>query len=134
MRIVHGVIDHQIRNRIAERMLRALRHQTLERERVLALVEVLRKQGCEDRLPRQAQMQAGQVVVLVERADELRLHDRMIRAVQHVLFARPNRLDRRARHLLRDQDGLRHVIRPAAPAEAATTDHLVDVALVRGQA
>src|SRR5437763_1495418 len=37
MRIVHRVVDHQVRHRIAERVLGALRHQTLERERVFAL-------------------------------------------------------------------------------------------------
>ncbi len=58
----------------------------------------------------------------------------MILAVRHVLFARPDQLDRRARHLLGDQHGLADVIGAAAPAEAAAQQHLVDVALRDRQA
>ena len=43
------------------------------------------------------------------------MHDRMIAAVQHVLFARPEQLDRRAGHLLGDQHRLRARSRWNAP-------------------
>ena len=80
-------------------------------------------------------MQAGQVVVGVEAADQLALHDRVVAALQHVLLARPEQLDRRAGHLLGDVHRLRDVVlERAAPAEAAAEVDLVDVALVRRQA
>ena len=64
---------------------------------------------------------------LVERARELALGGRVIGAVQHVLFARPDQLDRRARHLLGDRDRLAHIVLDsAAPAEAAAEMDLVD--------
>src|SRR5262249_7059660 len=44
--------------------------------------------------------------------------------------ARPDELHRRARHLLRDQDGLGHVVSSAAPAKSATQQQLMDVALL----
>ncbi len=46
---------------------------------------------------------AGQIVVGVERAGQFALRHGMVGAVLHVLFARPDQLDRRARHLLGDQ-------------------------------
>ena len=58
-----------------------------------------------------------------KRAGQLALRDRMIAAVQHVLLARPQQLDRRARHLLGDRDRLADVVGLAAPAEAAAEDH-----------
>ena len=57
----------------------------------------------------------------------------MVLAVRHVLFARPDELDRRAGHLLGDQHGLADIVGAAAPAEAAAQQHLVDVALVDRQ-
>jgi len=39
----------------------------------------------------------GQVVILVKSADQLALRDRMIHAVRHIIFARIDELDRRAR-------------------------------------
>ena len=79
-------------------------------------------------------MQRGQIVVGVEARRHLALRDRMIAAVRHVLFARPQQLDRRARHLLGDQHGLADIVGLAAPAEAAAEHQLVHVAFVRGQA
>ncbi|MGY3508453.1 hypothetical protein ACVIQY_001428 [Bradyrhizobium sp. USDA 3051] len=79
-------------------------------------------------------MQRDQIVVGIERAGHLALGDRVISAVRHVLFARPQQLDRRARHLLGDQDGLADIVGLAAPAEAAARHHLVHVALLRRQA
>ncbi len=67
-------------------------------------------------------------------AGHLALRDRMIAAVRHVLFARPQQLDRRARHLLGDHHGLTDVVGLAAPAEAAAEHQLVDVAFVGRQA
>ena len=80
-------------------------------------------------------MQAGQVVVGVEGADKLALHDRVEAALQHVLLARPQELHRRARHLLGDEDRLGDVVvEGAAPAEPAAEMKPVDVALVGRQA
>ena len=83
----------------------------------------------QDRLARQPDMQSGQVLVGIEAANHLRLHNRMITPVRHVLFARPDELHRRTRHLFGDQDGLRHVIAAAAAAEAAAEDRFIHVAL-----
>ena len=78
-------------------------------------------------------MQAGQIVVGIEAADHLALHDRVIAAVGHVFFARPQKLHRRPRHLFGDQHRLGHiVVEGAAPAEAAArAQRLVDLAFVR---
>jgi hypothetical protein len=61
----------------------------LEHQRVLAVLQRGRAYVAEDRLPRQAHVQGGEVVAGVERADQLALHDWVILAVQHVLFACP---------------------------------------------
>src|SRR5262249_36371660 len=37
VRIAHGMVDHQVRDRVAERMLRAGRHEALEGQRVFSL-------------------------------------------------------------------------------------------------
>jgi hypothetical protein len=75
-------------------------------------------------------VQADQVAVGVEAGRHLALRDRMIGAVRHVLFARPQQLDRRARHLLGDQHGLAHIVvaRPRRP-KPPPRNRLVDVAL-----
>ena len=62
---------------------------------------------------------AVRLPVASKAAGQLALRDRVIAAVRHVLFARPDQLDRRARHLLGDQHGLANVIvtprRPKPP-------------------
>ena len=68
----------------------------------------------------------------IEARGQLALRDRVVAAVRHVFFARPDELDRRARHLLGDRDDLAHpVVHGAAAAEAAAQQQLVDVALAR---
>ena len=130
VRIAHGVIDQQVRHAVAERGL-ARRVEALERDRVLAVLHARREHGRQDRLAGDAHVQSGQVVVLVERADHLALGDRVIEAVLHVLFAGPQQLDRRARHLLGDQHRLdarsRRVPRRPKPPPSITlcTSHLV---------
>ena len=84
--------------------------------------------------PDSRQCSADQIVVGIERAGHLALRDRMIPAVRHVLFARPQQLDRRARHLLGDRDRLADIVGHAAPAEAAAEHHLVHVAFFGRQA
>ena len=136
VRIAHRMVDQQVRDRVAERVLARL-EQALERERVAALVllDHLRPHAREDRLARQADVQAGQVVVLVERAGHLRHHDRVIAALRHVFLARPEQLDRGAREFLGDTDNLMHVVlERAAPAEAAAEVEHVDLDLVGRQA
>ena len=136
VRIAHRVVDHQVRDGVAERVLLALRHEALERERIFPVDQVLREHVREDRLAGEPQVQSGQVVVLVERADELALHDRVIAPVRHVFFACPQQLHRRAGHFLGDENRLAHVVvERAAPAEpAACHVGLVDVAFVGRQA
>src|SRR6266436_377164 len=79
-------------------------------------------------------MQRSEVVVRIERADQLRLRDGMIPAVRHVLLARPNQLHRCAGNLLSDRHSLLHEIVGRAPAEAAAERHLVNVAFGNRQA
>ena len=76
-------------------------------------------------------MQRGHVALGVEAGGQLALRDRVVAAVRHVLFARPDQLDRRARHLLaRSSTAWRDpVVHRAAPAEAAAEVELVDLAL-----
>ena len=136
VRVAHRVVDQQVRHGVAERVLAGVGH-ALEGERVAALLllDDRRTHRGEDRLARQAHVQPGQVVVRVEAADQLALHDRVVAALHHVLLARPEQLHRRAGHLLGDQHRLRHVVlERAAPAEAAAEVDLVDLALVGRQA
>ncbi len=48
VRIAHGMVDHQVRDRVAECVFRAGGHQTLERQRIFSLVEVLRENVRQD--------------------------------------------------------------------------------------
>src|SRR6266404_4017452 len=64
-------------------------------------------------------MQRRQIIVGIERRGHLALRDRMIASAQHVLLARPQQLDRRARHLLGDIDGLPDIVGLAAAPETA---------------
>ena len=134
VRIAHGVVDQQVRDVVAERALRAAGVEALEHDRVLAVLQVLRMSEGEDRLAGDAHVQPGQVAVGIERAGHLALRDRMVAAVRHVLFARPDQLDRRAGHLLGDRDRLLHVVVGGAPAESAAEQHLVHVAFGDRQA
>ena len=86
VRVPHGVIDQQIRDRVAEPEI-AARIEALEGHRILALLERGRPHAGEDRLTRQAHVQARQLVVAVEAAHQLALHDRVIPAVKHVFLA-----------------------------------------------
>ena len=72
---------------------------------------------------------AVDVALRVEPGAQLALRHRVVAAVQHVLLARPDQLDRRARHLLGDGHRLAHPVGRAAPAEAAAEQLLVDLAL-----
>src|SRR5258708_16756833 len=58
----------------------------------------------------------------------------MIHAVLHVLFARPQQLDRDARHLLGNGHRLPNIVGLATAAEAAAENLLVDVTFLRRQA
>jgi hypothetical protein len=77
---------------------------------------------------------SGQVVILVKSADQLALRDRMIHAVRHVIFARIDELDRRARHRFCDIDGVDHVIASCPPTEAAAQQRVVHLAFIGRQA
>ena len=109
-RVAHRVVDQQRRERVADRRFRPRRIEALERRRVLAVLDVLRRDAGQDRLARDAHVQPGDVALRVEARGQLALGDRVIAAVRHVLLARPDQLDRRAGHLLGDGD------RPGAPS------------------
>ena len=112
----------------------AARPVALEGVRVLAVDERLGPHRREDRLAGEPDLERGELAVRVQAALELRLHDRVIAAVRHVLFARPDELHRRARHLLGNRDHLLHVVVRRAPAKAAARRHLVNIALRERQA
>ena len=77
---------------------------------------------------------ASEIVAGIEARRQPALRDRPVEVVHHVLFARPDQLDRHARHLLGDRHRLAHVVLgAAAPAEAAAGVHLVDLALPERQ-
>ena len=121
--------------RVAEAGL-AARVQPLEHERVLARPAMppaarrARIDWPEMRMCRPVRLPSAS-----KRADQLALRDRVVAAVQHVLLARPEQLDRRAGHLLGDRTAWRDIVLEcAAPAEAAAEMDLVDLALVGRQA
>ncbi len=75
-----------------------------------------------------------EIALVVESGGQATLRDRMIRAVLHVLLARPQQLDRRARHLLGDLYRLGDVVGSTPATEAGTQHDLVDLNLAGRQA
>jgi hypothetical protein len=132
-RVAHGVLDQQVRHRVADGVV-AVGMEALEGDRVRAvLAHPLGAHGGQDGLARDAHMQRGELAVFGEAADQPALGDRVVVAVGHVLLAGPEQLHRRAGQLLGDADGLGdEVVEGAAPAEAAAQMDLVHVALADG--
>ena len=114
----------------------ALRQQALEGERILAVLQVLREHRAPGSTGRTGGSYSPVRSPLSSRPPvQLRHHHRVVHAVQHVLLARPQQLDRRAGHLLGDRTACLHVVvERAAPAEAAAEMDLVHVALRDRQA
>ncbi len=129
VRVSHGMIDQQIGNVVTERAFGAAGIEPLEGRGVATVLQPRRSEGGQDRLAGNPHVQAGEIAVGIERTGELALRDRMVRVLRHILFARPEKLDRGARHLLCDQHRLGDVIGPSAPAETAAEQELVHVAL-----
>ena len=134
VRVAHGVIDQDVRDVVADLAFGAAGVEPLEGRGIASVHEPIRRDAGEDRLAGDAHAQAGHVVVLVERRGELAHRDRMVGALGHVLFARPQQLDRHAGHLLGDLHRLRDVVGAGAPAEAAAGRHHGDLHLVERQA
>ena len=132
-RVAHGVLDEQVRHRVADGVV-AVRMEALEGDRVRAVfAHPLRAHGGQDGLARDAHMQRGQLTVFGEAAHQPTLGDRVVMAVGHVLLAGPEELHRRARQLLGDADGLGdEVVEGAAPAEAAAQMDLMHITLADG--
>jgi len=127
--------DQQIRDRISERPFCPAGVETLKHEGILppvCLYEAWIHEG-HDRLARNSHLEGGEIVVLIERADQSSLGDRMVAAVRHILLARPDHLDGRVRHLHRNEDGLLHEVVGRAAAEPATKRELVHLAFRRRQ-
>ena len=120
-RIAHGVVDQQVRDRVADDALRPAGVEPLEGRRVAPVLEALRAARRRGSTGRRCACAARSRLPFASSApDQLALRDRMVVPVQHVLLARPDQLDRRAGHLLGDQHRLAHVVvAGAAPAEAA---------------
>ncbi len=129
MRVAHRMVDQQVRDVVAELAFVAAGVEALEHDRIHAVLHVLRGERREDRLAGDAHVQAREIARRIEPAGQLALRHRMVGAMHHVFFARPDELHRRAGHLLGDQHGLADIVRPAAPAEAAAEHHLGHVAL-----
>ena len=133
--IAHRMLDQEVGHRIADRgfagRIEALRTRAgslpstsacgrrLDRIDWPGYPHVQRRSGCRRH----------------RRRRQLALRDRMIDAVLHVLLARPDQLDRRARHLpWRSRPPDAHNPRAAAPAEAAAEIVLVDFAFIERHA
>ena len=131
MRVAHRVVDQQVRDGVAELAFRSLRIEALELHGIAAVLQRVRVDAGQDRLAGDAHVQRDEVAVGVEAAHQPALRGRMIDAVRHVLFARPDRLDRHARHLLGDQHRVAHEIMAGrAPAESAAEVMAIDLVLV----
>lgn len=133
-RIAHRMVDQEIVDRITERTFGPGGEEALKDNGVLAVLQARGQDPRQDGLARYAHVERRQVAVIVQSAGELALRRRMIGAVQHILFARPDELDRRARQRLGDQHRLAGVIIAAAPAEAAAEMELMDFTLLRREA
>ena len=72
VRVAHGVVDEEIGHGVADREVAGL-VQALEGQGVHAVLEILREHARQDRLPRQAQVQADEIAGRVEPARQLRL-------------------------------------------------------------
>ena len=134
MRVAHCMVDQQVRYLVAELTLGASRVEALERRWVHPVLQVLREHRRDNRLPRQPHPEADQIAGRIQAAAQFALRDRMIMVVRHVLLARPDQLNRRSRHLHRDQYRLFDVIVEAPAAEAAAEEQLVHVAFGDRQA
>ena len=134
MRVAHGVIHRQVGDGVLKGML-AAGPETLEHVRILAvLFQRFGTNRGQDGLTRQADFQPGEIAARIEPAGELGLHDGVVLAVQHVLLARPQQFDRRARHLLGNQHRLGDIVGHAAPAKTTAKMQLVHIALGNRQA
>ena len=132
MRVAHGVVDQQVRDGVADRASRPAAFRPWNTTGSRPSLHVLREDAGQDRLARDAHVQRRHVALRVQAGRQLALRDRVVAALQHVLLARPDQLDRRAGHLLGDDHRLAHpVVHRAAPAEAAAEVDLVDLALRR---
>ncbi len=134
-RVAHRLLDEQVVETVAESPLRAAIVKALEHRRIEPVLQRLRKQARNDRLPRHTHAQRCDLALRVDCGLQLALRDRMVTAVLHVLFTAPDQLDRRARQLLGDQHRLRDpVMRGAAPAKAPAEQQLGDIAPLSRQA
>jgi hypothetical protein len=117
-RIAHGVIDQEICKIIGDARV-AARCEALEHHGIEAVLHDFRSRDDEDGLTRDSHMHSGKILVCVESGAQLTLRDRMIFAVRHIFFARPQQFYWRSRKLLRYQHGLFDVIDKTPAAEAA---------------
>ena len=88
VRIAHRMFDQKVRHGVADRGVPTL-GEALERSRVLAVLQRRRAQREQDGLAGYSDLQRRQIIVGIEGAGQFALGDRMIGAVLHVLFARP---------------------------------------------
>ena len=129
------MIDQQVRHIVTERRFGPALDEALKRCRVHAVLQAPGRDGRQDRLTRNADMQRSQVLLVVEAGRHPALGNRVIPAVRHVLFARPQQLHRCARRFLGDEDGLADIVdRSRAAAESAAQERLVELALRDRQA
>ena len=137
VRVAHRVVDQQVRDVVAERVLAAVRFRPwkVSGSRAFCCSTICGRTAARIDCPEMPDVQAGEVVVGVEAAGQLAVHHRVVVALHHVLFARPQQLDRRAGHLpSRSAPPGDVVLERAAPPEAAAEVDLVDVALLGRQA
>ena len=132
VRVAHRVVDQQVRDGVADRRLAP---PALRPWKVAGSMPFSQRLGPHARRGSTGRRCACAAPVRLPLASKppvsFALRDRMIGAVRHVLFARPDQLDRRARHLLGDQHRLGDVVwnaprRPKPPPSML----LVHVALV----
>ena len=134
MRIAHRVIHQQRRERITNRRLWARWIEALKHYGVFAVANVLWRNESQDRLPRDAHRQPGDLALVIEPSGHLALGDRVEAALRHIFFARPDHLDRCAGHLLADGNGHPDKVGATATPEAAAEVDFVHLALRSGQA
>src|SRR5216117_3594048 len=128
--VAHRVLDLQVGHGVAELRVAGLFPKALELAHILAFLDCARIQPGVDRLPGNADVHAEELAALVQTRGELALRNRPVEVVRLILLAAPDQLDGYAGELLRDGDRLaRVVLRAAAPAESASENVLVHLAL-----
>ena len=133
--VAHRVLEQKVGHGVAKLRVVRFGPKALQLPAVVAITRGSRVDARVDGLARDADVQAGQLVVRVKPGAQFALRDWAVEVMRHVLLAAPDHLDWRAGKLLGNRHRLaRVVLIAAAPAKAAAEVMFVNLALRQRQA